>query len=56
MGVTYKQISEYIETGRTNESAMKIIEHKNKISKHKREQIPIYYFKRTNFLERNTDN
>lgn len=56
MGVTYKQISEYIETGRTNESAMKIIEYKNKISKHKREQIPIYYFKRTNFLERNTDN
>lgn len=51
MGVTYKQIAEYIETGKTDKNAMEIIEHKNKISKHKREQVPIYDFKRKNFLE-----
>lgn len=51
MGVTYKQISEYIETGKTDADAMKIIEHKNKISKHKRMPIPTYDFERTKFLE-----
>lgn len=50
LGVTYKQIEEYIETGKTNENAMKIIEHKNKSSKHKRVPVPTYKFNRTNFL------
>lgn len=53
MGITYKQISEYIETGKTDEDAMKKIEYKNRISMHKREPIPTYDFKRTNFLEKN---
>ena len=51
MGVTYKQIAEYIETGKTDVTAMKIISYKNRISKHKREQVPFYNFERNNFLE-----
>lgn len=50
MGVTYKQISEYINEGHTDEEAMRIIEKMNKISKHKREKIPTYYFDRKNYL------
>lgn len=50
MGVTYNQIEEYIETGKTDEQAMKIIEHKNKISKHKREPVPVYEFERKKYL------
>lgn len=42
LGVTYKQIAEYIETGKTEEKAMKIIQKKEKSSKHKRELIPVY--------------
>lgn len=51
MGVTYNQIEEYIETGKTEENAMKIIEHKNRISKHKRNPVPIYEFERIKFLD-----
>lgn len=51
MGVTYKQIAEYIETGKTDENAMKNIERRNKISKHKREPVPTYKFERTKFLD-----
>lgn len=42
LGVTYKQIAEYIETGKTEESAMEIIKKKEKASRHKREPISIY--------------
>ena len=42
MGVTYKQIAEYIETGRTEENAMKIIQRKETGSEHKRKPIPVY--------------
>jgi len=42
LGVTYKQIAEYIETGKTEESAMKIIKRKEKASQHKRNPIPVY--------------
>lgn len=42
MGVTYKQIAEYIETGKTDSEAMKNIEIRNKSSKHKRKQVPVY--------------
>ncbi len=51
MGVTYKQIAEYIETGKTDEDAMKNIKRRNKISKHKREPVPTYKFERTKFLD-----
>lgn len=50
MGVTYKQIAEYIETGKTDEEAMKNIEKRNKASKHKREPIPVYEIERKNYL------
>ena len=42
MGITYEQIAEYIETGRTDESAMKEIERRYLSSAHKRKEIPIY--------------
>ena len=42
LGVTYKQIAEYIETGKTDENAMKIIIQKEKASMHKRNPIPVY--------------
>jgi len=42
LGVTYKQIAEYIETGKTEKSAMEIIKRKEKVSMHKRMPIPIY--------------
>lgn len=50
MGVTYKQIAEYIENGKTDEEAMKNIEKRNKASKHKREPIPVYEIERKNYL------
>ena len=50
MGVTYDQIEEYIETGKTNPEAMTIIERKNRISKHKRMLVPKYTFDRVNYL------
>lgn len=42
LGVTYKQIAEYIETGKTDEDALIIIKKKEEISKHKRDMIPVY--------------
>lgn len=51
MGVTYKQIAEYIETGKTDTVAMEIIERKNKNSKHKRQPVPFYEFERKIFLD-----
>lgn len=42
LGVTYKQIAEYIETGKTEEKAIEIIKRKEKASAHKRKPIPIY--------------
>lgn len=50
MGVTYAQISEYIETGRTRPDAMLKIEKLNKSTKHKRMPIPIYDFQREKHL------
>lgn len=51
MGVTYKQIAEYIETGKTDELAMENIARRNKNSKHKRELVPMYEFERKNYLK-----
>lgn len=42
LGVTYKQIAEYIETGKTDEKAMEIIKRKEKASLHKRNPVPVY--------------
>ncbi len=42
LGVTYKQIAEYIETGKTEEKALEIIRRKEKASMHKRNPIPVY--------------
>ena len=50
MGVTYDQIEEYIETGKTAPEAMNIIERKNRTSKHKRMLVPKYMFDRKNYL------
>lgn len=51
MGIKYSQISEYIETGKTDEDAMRKIEKMHEISNHKRAPIPAYYFERTNYLK-----
>lgn len=50
MGVTYSQIAEYIETGKTDPTVMENIERRNRISKHKREPVPIYNFERKKYL------
>lgn len=42
LGVTYKQIAEYIETGITDDNALEIIKNKEKLSMHKRNPIPVY--------------
>ncbi len=42
LGVTYKEISEYINKGKTKKEAMEIIKEKEKLSRHKREKVPIY--------------
>lgn len=47
LGVTYQQIAEYIETGKTQEKAMEIIQRKERISEHKRKPIPVYQRLRT---------
>ena len=51
MGVTYKQIAELIETGKTDKDAMENILKRNRNSKHKRELVPIFKFERKNYLE-----
>ena len=50
MGITYQQITEMIETGNTDKEAKKEILKRYQNSKHKREAIPIYTFKRRNFF------
>lgn len=50
MGVTYKQIEEYIETGRTRPDAMLKIEKMNQSTMHKRLPIPVYNFEREKHL------
>ncbi len=42
MGVTYKQITEYIEYGETDKEAKDIIERMHKKSEHKRNLVPNY--------------
>jgi NAD+ synthase len=42
MGITYKQISEYIETGSTDKNVIPIIERMHKASEHKRNLVPVY--------------
>lgn len=42
LGITYKQISDYIKTGKTEKEAQEIIEKMENASKHKREPIPNY--------------
>lgn len=51
MGVSYIQIEEYIETGRTRPDAMLKIEKLNQSTKHKRMPIPTYSFEREKHLE-----
>lgn len=43
LGVTYAQIAEYAETGKTDPEAMEIIMRKERISEHKRIPIPVYH-------------
>ncbi len=50
MGITYQQIAEMIETGNTEENAKKEILKRAQRSKHKREPIPVYTFKRNNYI------
>ena len=53
MGITYKQIAEMIETGDTHDEwAKQEILKRFQSSKHKRELVPVYTFKRENFLKR----
>lgn len=52
MGITYKQIAEMIETGDTDDEwAKQEILKRFQSSKHKRELVPVYIFKRENFLK-----
>ena len=51
MGIKYSQISEMIETGKTEETARQEIIRRYKNSKHKREGIPTYTFERKNYLK-----
>ena len=51
MGITYKQIEEYIETGKTDEEAMENIKYRNEISRHKRKQVPMYEVNRKKYLK-----
>ena len=46
MGIKYSQIEEMIETGKTEEEAMKIILQKFNTSVHKRKLVPTYNFER----------
>lgn len=47
IGVTYKEIEEYILTGKTaNQASMEKIEKMHKQSEHKREKIPVYHRKK----------
>ncbi len=50
MGILYSQITEYINTGKTDPKAMEKIEELNKESEHKRKKVPVYPYKRTTKL------
>lgn len=50
MGIQYHQIEEMIETGTTEEKAKEAIIKRYQSSKHKRRTVPIYTFKRKNYL------
>ena len=50
MGIKYSQISQMIETGKTEENAQVQIIRMFQASKHKREKVPTYKFERENFL------
>ncbi len=50
MGITYKQIAEYIDTGNTSPEAMKKIKIRYETSRHKRCAIPVYNYTRKNYL------
>ncbi len=52
LGVTYKQIEEYIETGKTDPEAMAIIKDKYEKTRHKRNLVPVYKVERINYLEK----
>jgi len=52
LGVTYKQIEEYIETGKTDPEAMAIIKDKYEKTRHKRSLVPVYKVERINYLEK----
>ena len=47
MGVSYSQITEYINTGKTESKAMEIIKELNKKSEHKRNPSPVYLYRRS---------
>lgn len=51
MGIKYSQISEMIETGKTEKGAEQEIIKRYKNSKHKRELVPTYTFERKNYLK-----
>lgn len=51
MGIKYSQISQMIEKGTTDEHAKKEIIRRYNLSKHKRALVPIYDFKRKNYLK-----
>ncbi len=51
MGIQYSQIAEMIETGNTDENAKKEILKRYNASKHKRKLVPVYTFKRKNYLK-----
>lgn len=53
MGITYKQISEMIETGNTDENVKNEIIKRYNNSKHKRQLVPVYRFDRKNYLTEN---
>lgn len=47
LGITYKEIEEYILTGKTaNQTSMEKIQKMHKQSEHKREKIPVYHRKK----------
>ena len=52
LGVTYKQIEEYIETGKTDPEAMAIIKDKYEKTRHKRSLVPVYKVERINYLDK----
>lgn len=50
MGISYEQIAQYIDTGKTSPEVMEKIKLRYKASRHKRCAIPVYNYRRKNFL------